>query len=79
MLLVRAADDRLLPAANALGRGVALLAFGALAVELHQHGIVHVSTERAFDRLQVGLVDSLAAATSLRPICQHGTSETLNF
>ena len=54
MLLLGAPGNRLFAAADALGRAVALLSLGSLAVQFHELGIVHVGTERALDRFQVG-------------------------
>ena len=54
MLGIGLALMRALPGTDALGGAVAALrGLRAVAVELHQHGVVHVRAERALDRFQV--------------------------
>lgn len=39
-----------------LGRAVALLAFNGLAIQLDQHGVVHVCAKALFDRIEIRLM-----------------------
>jgi hypothetical protein len=50
--------------ANALCRAVNTLAFAGRAIELHQHGVVDIATERVLNGFQICLV---AVAGQLNP------------
>src|SRR6185295_6306266 len=55
MIRVRVASNRLGLARNALTGAVASI-IGRVAIELDKHRIINLTTERAFNRLQVGSV-----------------------
>jgi hypothetical protein len=48
--------DDLLIRADALGRAVAALTFGSRPVNLDQHGVINIGTERAFNGIEIRLV-----------------------
>jgi hypothetical protein len=69
VLLVRLPDDLFRASSDALRRAVARVIWAIRAIELHQHGVIDIRSERLFNGLQLCLV---AVGGQLHARCEAG-------